>query len=426
MTSGTAFLHAAPAATTDPFADLEACLDRIEAYELEREDEAGHDRFLRAVARGQSRLAAQHLRGLASADRSHVAALSGAASTGQWAARLVNADPVEAQGQVRLAQGLERRTLTQRALASGEVSSAHASVIVRADRDLPVGVTPTQRLDVEAALVEKAKTLSPGALRRVARRSLAAIEADVAVVDAHENALVAAEEEVARSRTSLTLHDNNDGTVTGRFTIPTAQGHLLRKILETMTAPRRARLGASQAQAGAALGVAGSVGWEHARGLAFCELIEHLPTDHLHPRTAATVVVTLSHETLQSALKVAHLDTGAELSAGEARRLACGARILPAVLGGASLPLDLGRSSRLYSEPQRTALGLKFDSCAADGCERPFAWCELHHRQPWSHGGNTDLADAVPLCHFHHQRIHDPSYRHRWDLAGGITFHRRT
>ena len=23
-------------------------------------------------------------------------------------------------------------------------------------------------------------------------------------------------------------------------------------------------------------------------------------------------------------------------------------------------------------------------TCAADGCERPFAWRELHHRRPWS------------------------------------------
>ncbi len=424
MTSGTAFLDTPAATSADPVAELHAFLDRLQSYDIASLDAAGHGAFVRQVARAEARLVGLRLRALASADRSHVASLSGAASTGQWAARLSNADHAEAQGQVRLAQGLEQRTMTQQALVSGEVSPAHAAVIVRADRDLPGSVTADQRSSVEATLLEKAKVLSPGALRRAARRSLAAIEADVAVIDAHENALVATEEELARLRTSLTLHDNNDGTVTGRFTIPTAQGHLLRKVLETMTAPRRARLGASQAQAGTARGVVGSADWEHARGLAFCELVEHLPTDHLHPKTAATVVVALDHDTLVDALKVAHLDTGAELSAGEARRLACGSRILPAVLGGASLPLDLGRSARLFSEAQRTALGLKHDSCAATGCERPFAWCELHHWQPWSHGGRSDLADAVPLCHFHHRRVHDPGYQHRRDPGGGVTFHR--
>ncbi|MEI2819096.1 MAG: hypothetical protein V9E81_02325 [Marmoricola sp.] len=35
---------------------------------------------------------------------------------------------------------------------------------------------------------------------------------------------------------------------------------------------------------------------EHARGLAFIELLEHLPTDHLHTATAATVVVNIDHK----------------------------------------------------------------------------------------------------------------------------------
>ena len=61
-------------------------------------------------------------------------------------------------------------------------------------------------------------------------------------------------------------------------------------------------------------------------------------------------------------------------------------------------------------------------------CERPFAWCEpkLHHRRPWSRGGRTDLRDAVPLCHFHHQRIHDTGFGHRYLPDGSIRFTRRT
>ena len=72
-----------------------------------------------------------------------------------------------------------------------------------------------------------------------------------ASVDAHEDQLVADEEAAAREKTRLTLHDNDDGTVTGHFTVPTLHGHLLRKVMETMTAPRRGRLGAAEAQVGA-------------------------------------------------------------------------------------------------------------------------------------------------------------------------------
>jgi hypothetical protein len=86
--------------------------------------------------------------------------------------------------------------------------------------------------------------------------------------------------------------------------------------------------------------------------------------------------------------------------------------------------LDLGRESRLFSQAQRVAAGLNHDTCAADGCDRPYAWCELHHRDPWSRGGRTDLRDAVPLCHWHHQRIHDHRFGAISQPDGSIRFRR--
>jgi hypothetical protein len=81
--------------------------------------------------------------------------------------------------------------------------------------------------------------------------------------------------------------------------------------------------------------------------------------------------------------------------------------LLPVVLGGASVPLDLGRQERFYSEAQRTALAALYDECAAVGCDRPYAWSELHHEDPWSRGGHTNLDRAIPLCGHHHRLIHD-------------------
>ena len=170
------------------------------------------------------------------------------------------------------------------------------------------------------------------------------------VVDAHENELVRSEEQAARDKCSLTLHDNGDGTTTGHFTVPALAASILAKVIDAMTAPRRMREVSRQPDR--------SFDWRHRRGLAFAELLEHLPTDHLHNKTAATVIVTIDHTVLAGALKAAHLDTGETLSAGEARRLACNAAILPAVLGTKSVALDLGRVDRLFSEPQRLATGL--------------------------------------------------------------------
>jgi hypothetical protein len=236
-------------------------------------------------------------------------------------------------------------------------------------------------------------------------------------VDAHENELVRSEEQAAHAKCSFTMHDNGDGTSTGHFTVPALAAEILTKILDTMTAPRRMREAASPER---------SFDWRNRRGLVFAELLEHLPTDHLHPKSAATVVVTIDHTVLQGALKAAHLDTDQTLSAGEARRLACNAAILPAVLGGKSVALDLGHTARLFSEAQRVAKGLEHTTCAATGCERPYAWCELHHRRAWAHGGRTDLANAVPLCHRHHQWIHDTGFNHQSMPDGSVRFSRRT
>lgn len=419
MSSGPATAHL-PAS---PAVELHAFLDRVLSFDADRLTAAEQAELVQAWARAENRIAASRLQVLAAADHANTASLTGAASTGQWAARLTHTDQADAARQVRLAQGLASRTTTRQALAEGLLSAEHAEVIIRTDRQLPEQVTVAQRNQIEATLVQKARMLAPTALRKAARRALAIVECNKRKVDEHENDIVTTEEERARAKTRLAFHSNDDGTITGHFTIPTAQGELLKKVIETMTAPRRGRLGAPVAQVGEQ---AARTDWDRARGEAFLELIEHLPTDHLHPRTAATLVVTLDEDTLRGALKAVDLDTGGSLSAGEARRLACSARILPAILDGKSLPLDLGRSNRLFTDAQRTALSLKHTHCAADGCERPYAWCELHHLDPWSRGGKTDLANGIPLCQFHHQRIHDPRFEHRRDPDGSITFHRRT
>ena len=90
---------------------------------------------------------------------------------------------------------------------------------------------------------------------------------------------------------------------------------------------------------------------------------------------SATVVVTIPLTTLQGGLAAATLDEGTPLSPGEARRIACDAGLIPAVLGTASEVLDLGRTARLFSRPQRLAMAIRQQhTCAARGCQRPAAW----------------------------------------------------
>jgi hypothetical protein len=167
-------------------------------------------------------------------------------------------------------------------------------------------------------------------------------------------------------------------------------------------------------------------------GRAFCRLLERLDPTRL-PRTGgvnATVVVPLDYEKLLTGLGTAHLDTGERISAGQARRLACQAGVIPAIhrrlVDDRSVVLDMGRKRRLYTEVQRIALDIEQGGCTTEACDRPAAWCDAHHDLEWSQGGPTDLTNGRLLCPYHHTRAHSPAYQTEHLPHGKIRFHRRT
>lgn len=147
----------------------------------------------------------------------------------------------------------------------------------------------------------------------------------------------------------------------------------------------------------------------HREGRALAQLCEHLPSEILPGAggVSAVLTVNLDYETLVHGVRAATLSTGGRLSAGEARRIACNAALIPQVFDGDSLPLDLGRTKRLFTSHQRRAAENRYGGCAFPGCEKPPGWTEGHHwRQPWAAGGTTNLEDLAPLCGSDHRRVH--------------------
>ena len=397
------------------------------------------------------------------ARRGQVPERAGFAGTGQWLARATRTNGRRAHQLALLAQDLPRLPVARQALQAGELSQGHAEVIADTCAQLPAELPADSAAHVEAHLVRLARELDPTRLRRQARRALEAVQPDPAVVDAHEDTLIENQEDQAREAASFWLRDNDDGTMTGHFTVPTFAGLVLRKIIDAMTAPRRTSGGpvqdagnatrdrtaaqdrratqdhgeATAAQPGPAV-LAETADWkvrnqewQHRRGLAFAELLEHLPTEKLSNKVAATVLVHLDLQTLTRGLRRAgRTDLGDRVSAGTARKLACQAGIVPVVLGADSAVLDLGETSRLFSEAQRLALSVKYTECAAEGCDRPFAWCELHHLRPWAAFRRSNLEDALPLCGTHHREIDRPGSSHTFrpgpDKTLIVAFHRRT
>lgn len=379
------------------------------------------------LRRQRARLEELELRVLVAADRNDIGAESGATSTAAWLADATGSTRVACFRDVHLAHALDEEfEATRAALAAGEIDVPRAVVVVSSVRrlsdehdDLPPGTNAK----AEAHLLSQARRLDVARVRRLGKRLYEVV--CPAAADADEGRILAAEEDRARRLAYVTLRDNGDGTVDGRFRLPTLHADLLRKALDALTAPRRLRAGPVDATAGVRRPSASFL-----RGQGLMELLErHLDLTTMPGQGGSpfTVVVTMELDALQSGLGVAAVDTGCRISAGETRRLACRAGIIPMVLDGDSVPLDLGRERRLFSKHQRIALAQQYDGCAATNCDRPPAWTEVHHLDPWSAGGRTDLHRGLPLCPAHHRMADHPD---RWDMRrmpdGGVRFSRRT
>jgi len=368
---------------------------------------------LLSLRRAQSRLAELSLRVMAAGQA--LADETGAKDAAGWLVAQGVVDARPAHRDLRLAQALAHREPTRAAVASGDVGLDHAAVIVGLLDDLPaeLGAEVVER--AEAHLIGLASRHSPKELRRLAAHLLEVAAPEVAD-EADARALARFEERV-RGKVSLSITAVGGGLARVHGLVPMAVGERLRTYLEAFAQPRVAATGAD-----------GRVR-PRSRLLAdaFGQLLEAVDPDRLprHGGDATTVIVTVGLDDLRRELGLAEM-AGEPISAAEARRLACSARILPVVLGGRSEPLDLGRSQRLFSPAQRKALRLRDKECRAEGCTVPAAWTDAHHLDPWSKGGRTDLVDGILLCGHHHRLAHDPGYDHRRMSNGDYRFHRRT
>jgi len=100
------------------------------------------------------------------------------------------------------------------------------------------------------------------------------------------------------------------------------------------------------------------------------------------------------------------------------RRHACDANIIPIVLAGDGMPLDVGRAQRLATKDQRHALRSMYRTCAVGDCNTGFDRCEMHHSLEWTaHQGPTDLKYLFPVCSHHHHRLHEGRWQTQLDSS---------
>ncbi len=368
------------------------------------------------IAAAEARLGELKHRVLAHASQVRVEEATGAATTATWLARATRTTVRSSRRAVHLAAALETYARLREGHAAGRVNTEQAEVIARALEALPVDIPSTVKAAAEQRLVELAAHHDACDLRVLGDRVLDVVAP--AVADAHEAARLEAEERAAARKTMLTMTPDGQGSVHGRFTVPELHAGMLRKQLLALVVHDKPALTttptttAEQGEGERPEPVKAATAVE--LGAALCELLERLDGSQVpEMSTGATVVVTMTLETLTGGLAAATLDTGDRIAAHTARRLACEAAIIPVVLSGSREVLDVGRRKRLFTRAQRIALATRDKGCTAVGCRTAAWFCHAHHDQPWATGGTTDLTNGRLLCPTHHRTAHDPRYETR-------------
>lgn len=130
--------------------------------------------------------------------------------------------------------------------------------------------------------------------------------------------------------------------------------------------------------------------------------------------TRAEILVCVDLETMRAGVhgdSVRRTSAGADLPADVIRRMACEASIVPVVLNGNGVVVDVGRARRLATRAQRQAIFAMHRTCAMPECDVRVAMCVPHHVDYWEDGGATNLANLIPLCSRHHHAVHEGGWK---------------
>jgi hypothetical protein len=370
----------------EPLVLLAAAAEALDAEELSQAADLPLGTQIRALWAAICRLQAQLSRRVAAFDERGAAARDGARSTRDWLRHRLRIDGVEAARLSVVAGALAGSPLATAAFLRGEISMDHVAAIREA-----VWILGEEAMShgAEQLLVDHARREPPGRLRRLSRRLRERAD-PVAGLESFRR---------ARDERWFDAVRTSTGSISLRGQLDPSDGEVL---LAALTAR----------PIGPDAGVSRSPEQRHADALVEA-LRTALRADLRHDGDRARVTVTVPLATLQAAVRGAAgmaealLGSGEPVPAETARRLACDARVLPAVLGTHSEPIEVGAEAETVSQGLRRALEMRDRGCRFPGCDRPAAECEAHHVQHWARGGLSTVDNVLLLCPYHHVLAHE-------------------
>ena len=370
------------------------------------------------AARGIERLARQvyavQVAVAGEIDLARLAQTHGQPSTAALLRHALTIGPGDARGRVRAA----RQVLPQdaisggeipprlpelgRALRDGDLGGEQTAIVVKTMSRIPTDVPPEVREQAETTLVDHARVMDPLHLGLVAEKLITTLDpdGDFEPKDPADRAELAFGGRDAR--TGLT-------PIKGRL-----DDHSVAVFIAATDAHAKPRPETD------------GVKDQRSAATRLAQALTTVLEDYLTAGTGPVqggerphVTMTVPFDTLTGRLGPAMFDaTGVTAGPATARRVLCDCNLIPAVLGSAGEPLDIGRATRTWPTGIRRAVALRDGGCVFPGCDRPARWCEIHHIIFWVDGGPTSLINGACLCSHHHALIHQGDWQIRMAKDG--------
>ncbi len=386
----------------DPITQIEAEIERLSTDDYREWLSSALSDRVRRLGRARERLEAEYLRCLAEWDHQGAWGIDGSLSPTAWLAFNTPVKRRDALRQVRTANVVHRYSDTAGALSDGMVSASQVEILSRATtqgRDAlfqqheAVLLDAASRLDEDEfeSVIKQWGNMADDKLGRASSRHI------------HENRY-------------LHLHATFAGAVVVDGRLDPIAGAQLQAALERRVTPDPKDDPAPRSAA-------------QLRADALIELVEDAEavtdtTSRSKTRAHMNVVVDLPSLLGEpwSPVSVSELPGIGPIARNTVEELLCSSHLTRVITNGPSQILDVGRTARFISEPQRAGLVVRDRHCVFPSCRRDHRWCDAHHLTPFEESKKTDLHDLILLCRRDHTRVHRGGWSISRDpLTGRIT-----
>ena len=308
---------------------------------------------------------------------------------------------------VGTAQGDEWLSSVTAGVASGDVSVGAAAAIREGLGEPNADVDMQQLAAAAQRLADKAPTMSPAEAAKAAREARDDIDA----------AGVADREAAMREKRYLRLYKRPDGMTRVDGLLDPESAAIVEDGLDRVTMPRRGGPRfvdpAEQAREGEAK--------------ADTRTLEQLAVDAFvqFVKMAAAVddgtVFGVKSPAVRVHTRLSDLQRGegaafaegqhTAFGMGTVHRFICAGGVVPILFDDNGQAINVGRTTRPFTERQRIAIAARDGGCMISGCDRPPSWTEAHHLTEWGKGGRTDIDNGISLCRHHHMWLHNTDRR---------------